>query len=223
MSHYLKRQRTAKEGSVVFKLDISKAYDKLDWDFAEGMLWHLGFYEEWISLMMLYVKTVHFNVLVNDDIVGPIIPQRGLQQGDPLSPYLLILCAEGFTSLINKFVADGRSHDCKISRGAPIVSHLFFADDTYRFFKVTERECVMVRDLLQVYRAASGQGVNLSKSSVSFNLCVTSETNVFYVVFWELPRFLMRGAIWVCLVILVGRKNLSLLILKIELGRRFRG
>lgn len=121
--------------------------------------------------MMLYVRTVTFNVLVNRDIVGPIIPQWGLRQGDPLSPYLFILCAEGFAALINKFVAFGRIHGCKIARGACsfLPFFFFFADDAYLFFKANERECQKVRKLLQLYHAASGQGVNLAKSTVTFS------------------------------------------------------
>ena len=55
ISHYLKRQRSAKFGNVAFKLDIYKAYDKLEWCFLEGMLMKLGFCREWIDLMLLCV------------------------------------------------------------------------------------------------------------------------------------------------------------------------
>lgn len=79
VNHYLKRRRTVKIGHVALKLDISKVYDKLEWSFVEGMLRNLGFYESWIELMMLCVKSVKFKVSFNDELLGPILSQRGLR------------------------------------------------------------------------------------------------------------------------------------------------
>ena len=135
----------------------------------------LGFCREWIDLMLLCVKSVRFNVLVNDELIGPIVPQRGLRQGDPLSPYLFILCAEGLSSLISRSEAVGSLHGCKVSRGAPIVSHLFFADDAYLFFRATMEECRRVKEILQCYQKAFGQAVNFNKSAASFSTCVGAE------------------------------------------------
>ena len=175
ISHYLKRQRSAKFGNVAFKLDISKAYDKLEWCFLEGMLMKLGFCREWVDLMLLCVKSVRFNVLVNDQSIGPIVPQRGLRQGDPLSPYLFILCAEGLSPLISCSEAVGSLHGCKVSRGAPIVSHLFFVDDAYLFFRATMEKCRRVKEILQCYQKAYGQAINFNKSAASFSTCVGAE------------------------------------------------
>ena len=98
----MKRKNKGKQGDVAFKIDINKAYDKIDWGFLRGIMLKLGFDNRWVDLMMLCVSTVRYNVLVNGREVGPIIPKRGLRQGDPLSPYLFILCAEGLSSLIKR-------------------------------------------------------------------------------------------------------------------------
>lgn len=76
---------------------------------------------------MMCAKTVRFNVLVSDDIVGPIIPSRGLRQGDPLSPFLFILAAEGLSTLIKNKERAGLYNGCKISSVASSITHLFFA------------------------------------------------------------------------------------------------
>ena len=100
--HHMKRKNKGKQGDLAFKIDISKAYDKIDWGFLRGIMLKLGFDSRWVDLMMLCVSTVRYNVLVNRREVGPIIPKKGLRQGDPLSPYLFILCVEGLSSLIKR-------------------------------------------------------------------------------------------------------------------------
>ncbi|MCI24055.1 RNA-directed DNA polymerase (Reverse transcriptase) [Trifolium medium] len=100
--HVLKRKTRGNKGELALKIDIRKTYDRVDWVFLRGVLNRMGFEERWIHWVMMCVSSVHYSVLVNTDRVGPIQPRRGLRQGDPLSPYLFILVAEGLSTLINK-------------------------------------------------------------------------------------------------------------------------
>lgn len=76
--HYLKGKRSGVEGFAAFKIEIEKAYDKLEWDYLEGVMSAMGFDQQWINLVMFCVRTVSYHVIVGKEKVGPIIPSRGL-------------------------------------------------------------------------------------------------------------------------------------------------
>jgi ribonuclease HI len=167
--HALKRRTRGAKGELALKIDISKAYDKVEWSFLKGVLVRMGFSDTWVQWMMLCVSSVNYSALVNFEKVGPIHPGRGLRQGDPLSPYLFIMVAEGLTSLIKKAVASGDLHGVKICRGAPMVSHLLFADDCFIFCRSNLSETKKLMEILKIYENASGQEINLSKSEIFFS------------------------------------------------------
>lgn len=67
----------------------------------------MGFSEKWVKWIMLCVKSVSYMINFNGQLIGPIIPRRGLRQGDLLSPYLFLFCIEGLAHLINNAAIDG--------------------------------------------------------------------------------------------------------------------
>ena len=138
--HYMNRKQRGNAGEVALKLDISKAYDRVDWKFLQHMLQIWGFDDRWIKWIMMCVMTIRYSVLMNGSEVGPIIPKRGLRQGCPLSPYLFIIYAEGLSALLRQAKSSGLINGSKVCCGAPSISHLFFADDSFLFFKSTEEE-----------------------------------------------------------------------------------
>ncbi|XP_065629141.1 secreted RxLR effector protein 78-like [Quercus suber] len=144
-------RKKGKKGSMALKLDISKAYDRVEWTFLEKIMEKLGFPTRWIERVMSCVTTTSFSVLVNGKPHGMIHPLRGIRQGDPLSPYLFLLCAEGFTALLAKAELDRRITGVSICRGAPRVTNLLFANDSLLFCQATPKEGEAVAEILQTY------------------------------------------------------------------------
>jgi hypothetical protein len=107
VAHFMHKLRRKSDGFFSLKLDISKAYDRLEWSFLEAILLRLGFAQAWIDVIMCSVKSVSYSILFNGNPTGYIVPSRGIRQGDPLSPYLFILCVEGLSSLITQSISQG--------------------------------------------------------------------------------------------------------------------
>ena len=95
--------------------------------FLQRFMEKLGFPVDWIERVMSYVTTPSFFVLINGKPYGMIHPSSRILQGDPLSPYLFLLCAKGFTTLLKKAESEGRIKGVSICRGAPKVTNLMFA------------------------------------------------------------------------------------------------
>lgn len=122
------------------KLDVSKAYDRVDWSFLFHQMRQLGFDSRWIAWIQLCVTTVSYSISFNGSQLGPIYPIRGLRQGDPLSPYLFLFCVEGLSRMLKNAFDEGRIKGCKICPQAPAITHLLFADDSFLFCKATVEE-----------------------------------------------------------------------------------
>ncbi|KAL0428301.1 UNVERIFIED_CONTAM: putative mitochondrial protein [Sesamum latifolium] len=137
LNHFLSTRTGGGQGWMVLKLDISKAYDKVEWSFLEQF--------------------------------GSLVPERGLHQGDPLSPYLFLLYTESFNSLLRSVEQRGWIKGVSIYRNALSISHFLFADDTLIFCRASIGSTRAVQGVLEVYRLASGHKINLSKSSIVFS------------------------------------------------------
>lgn len=118
---------------------------------------------------MACVSSVNYQISHAGRIFGNIAPSRGLRQGDPLSSYIFLICIEGFISLIQEFEKKNLIQGIKVARSAPPISHMFFADDCYLFCKASEESASQVLKMLQIFEKASGQQINVEKSSIFYS------------------------------------------------------
>ncbi|XP_024004414.1 uncharacterized protein LOC112081865 [Eutrema salsugineum] len=147
---------------------MSKAYDRVEWSFLRALMGKMGFAPRWIEWVMYCISSVSYKILLNGEPRGCIKPSRGIKQGDPISPYLFILCTEALVSQLRLAEAQEKLQGLRIARASPTTSHLLFADDSLFFCKA---EPVQSRELIGIIRSygeASGQKINFTKSSIMF-------------------------------------------------------
>jgi hypothetical protein len=146
--HYF-QQSSSKKGFMGIKTDMAKAYDRVEWTFLQTTLETMGFPHNLTDTIMNCVSNVTFSILINGHPSHSFPPQRGLRQGDPLSPYLFIICANVLSNLISKAQRQQKLHGVKIAHGAPDVSHLLFADDSLFFCKANKGEAKEIQRIIK--------------------------------------------------------------------------
>lgn len=175
MLHYLKNLGATIHCSMAVKTDISKAYDRLEWTFIREVLGRMGFHLDFIHWKMECITTVSYSFLINNEALGNVMPQRGIRQGDPLSPYIFILCGEVLSGLCKREQEKRTLAGLRVARNSPRINHLLFADDTMFFSKTDPQCCASLLNILHEYERASGQMINTAKSSISFSAKTSQE------------------------------------------------
>ncbi|CAN0904410.1 LINE-1 retrotransposable element ORF2 protein [Linum grandiflorum] len=178
--HFLKRKRHDRKLYMALKLDMEKAYDRLEWDYLFEAMSRLGFHNKFTSWIKACVTSVTYSINLNGRRFGYIKPSRGLRQGDPLSPLLFAICSEGLSSIFHYGVANRKLREIKIARSAPSISHLFFADDSFIFLEVNADSLSYLQVLFQQFQLVSGQKINFGKSAVYFSHNTLSDLQVFF-------------------------------------------
>ncbi|XP_019457635.1 PREDICTED: uncharacterized protein LOC109358024 [Lupinus angustifolius] len=171
--HHLHKSK-AKKGVMAFKVDLEKAYDRVNWDFLEHTLLQFGFPTIMVNLIMWCIRPGRVSLLWNGSRLDGFHPKRGLRQGDHMSPYLFVRCMEKLALSIHHKVENGMWLPIQLSRGGPSISHLLFADDILFFCKATNSQVRMVSETLKDFCKASGLKVNEAKSKFMCSNTVTS-------------------------------------------------
>lgn len=164
-----------KVGYMALKIDLEKAYDKFEWSFIRSMLKRFNFPDILIEIIMSCITTVTTSILFNGGSLEPFEPTRGIRQGDPLSPYILIMRMDFLSQLIQGKCEVRLWKLVKASRSGPSFSHLFFADDLVLFAKATPKNCEVVKEVLDMFCKVSGQTISGAKSRAFFSPNINQE------------------------------------------------
>lgn len=163
------RSLKGKKGYMILKLDLEKAYDKLRWDFVKDTLHKAGLEGTFSNLVMSCITSSSFALNWNGDVSDTFKPSRGLRQGDPLSPYLFVLCLERLAHSIISVVDNNDWKPFQIGRNGVHLSHIFFADDIILVSEASERQVQLIKNIIDNFCLASGLSVSNSKSKVVFS------------------------------------------------------
>ena len=164
------KKKKGKTGYMVVKLDMEKAYDRLEWEFIKAILTRLGFHPKWIGWVMECISTVSYSVLINGSPEGNIYPSRGIRQGDPLSPYIFIICVEFLGRELVKQAKNPKNHiGIPSHHSGPKIPFLMFAYDCIIFAKASQNACNNINRILKKFCALSGQLVNFRKSTIQIS------------------------------------------------------
>eukprot|EP00253_Pinus_taeda_P024057 PITA_24057 len=155
----------SKKPGMLLKIDLSKAFDSISWDYMKKSAF--GFANTWIRWIMNMVSSSFFSILINGIPSSTFRPSRGLRQGDPLSPFLFIIMAEGLGRSLHSAIHSNALKGISL-HGAPTVSHQQFVDDNMIFGHSSVQEARSLNSLLNNFSTASGACINRTKSQIFF-------------------------------------------------------
>lgn len=160
-----------KSWDFCLKLDLSKAFDRMNWSYIQSLLPLYGFPEKLCNWIMICVKSAEFSIVVNGRGDGFLKPKSGLRQGCALSPYLFILGMDLLSRGLSHLTNLGHLRGIKLAHSAPSITNSLYADDLLLFGKAQPQEATALMAAINSFSEMSGQRVGIEKSEVWFSRC----------------------------------------------------
>ena len=159
------------------KLDITKAFDTIEWGFLFQVLKNFGFSSQFISWVSTLLHSPHLSILVNGTLRGFFSCNIGVRQGDPLSPLLFCLAEEALSRDILNLREQGSVRGISSPRPSSSSSHALYADDIFIFVCGDYNSLSNLKGFLESYSRDSGQVINKAKSWFFISLYMSHMSN----------------------------------------------
>lgn len=150
---------------AAMKIDISKAFDSVQWDFVLNTLLALGIPMKFVHWINLCITTPSFSVQVNGELAGYFQSKRGLRQGCSLSPCLFVLCMNVLSARMDKAAMDKCFGYHPLCRRLSL-THLCFSDDLLVFVEGNKRSIEGVISVFDGFAVESGLKISIEKSTI---------------------------------------------------------
>lgn len=159
----------------MLKLDLEKAFDRLKWSFVYQTLLFFKFPCKITTLIMNCISTSNISALVDGTQADYFTLSRGNRQGDPMSPYIFILCMDLLSNYMTHLVDFLNWEPIFLRKNSPQLFHLFFADDLTLISKVSSRSIQTMFGCMNYFCNFSGQKINSSKSKAIFSVLCSND------------------------------------------------
>lgn len=153
----------SKDGWMIIKIDIKKAFDSIAWDFIETMLTNYNFPLTLKNLIMSCIKNTTYTPIINGKKTQSFTPSKRIRQGDPIFPYIFILGMELISHLINKEIISKNWIPFTFKNIPPQISQLLFAYDILLFAKANQKNLHSILNVITTFTSISGLHLNLTK------------------------------------------------------------
>lgn len=160
-----------KHGNMAIKVDITKAFDTVNWDFIYQVLSCMGFYTRFIKMIASILNSARLSILINGTPQGYFACSRGVRQGDPLSPFFFCLAEEAFICWLDHYIHTGH-----LTTHHKLPRHLIYEDDILIFLEATRANGRCIKTLLDDYGLLSGQKHSPPKSSILYDANAPHDT-----------------------------------------------
>lgn len=170
------RHRKGKKGWMAINIDLEKAYDRLNWLFIRETLEDIGIPSRMVDMIWHCVSSARQRMLWNGEALEEFKPFRGIRLGDPISPYLFVLCIEKLFQMINSATEQKLWKPIRLGRGCPPISNLAFADDVLLFAEASEEQITLISSILDLFCRCSGQKISEAKTRIFFSKNVDGNT-----------------------------------------------
>ena len=157
---------------LVFKVDYEKAYDSVSWNFLMYMMTRMGFSPRWIRWIEGCLASASISILVNGSPTKEFSPKGGLQQGDPLAPFLFNIVAEGLNGLMREAVDRKFYTGFSVGRDKVDVTILQYADDTIFFGEASMENIKAIKTILRTFELVLGLKINFAKAALELLACL---------------------------------------------------